>query len=276
MNKKAALLTCFNRKEKTFNCLNSLFNILQDVDIYLVDDGSSDGTSKMVKEHFPQVNLIFGSGNLFWNRGMHLAWQYAAPKNYDFYLWINDDIVLYNNALDELMACSLICNHQGIISGVVEDESKMNVLYCGTDQKKQLVKPSGTMLPLYHMNGNLVLIPKYVYQKLGNLDPFFHHDLGDVDYGLRAIKINIPILSTRLAVASGTHNSISRLRLNNSNIFGRFVNLYSPLGNPPLINFYFRKKHYGLFNAVFYWFFLHFINIVPDKVNKFLFKNKYS
>ena len=54
----AALITCHNRCEKTKRCLTSLLSVLPHIDVYLVDDGSTDGTSEMVKTLFPRVNVI--------------------------------------------------------------------------------------------------------------------------------------------------------------------------------------------------------------------------
>lgn len=126
------------------------------------------------------------------------------------------------------------------------------------------------------MNGNVVLIPKSFYEVLGNLDPAFHHDLGDVDYGLRAKKNGVGVFTSRTAVASGEKNHFCRVRLNHSNLLNRFKKLYSPLGSPPLIDFYFRKKHFGLLNATLNFIYLHFINVIPDKIIEKLFGNKYT
>ena len=95
--KTAIIITSFNRKEITLLCLGSLlisikllFNNL--VDIYLVDDNSTDGTKQAVHENFPSVIIINGNGSLYWNRGMHLAWEIAAKtKKYDYFLWLNDE-----------------------------------------------------------------------------------------------------------------------------------------------------------------------------------------
>jgi len=140
----------------------------------------------------------------------------------------------------------------------------------------KLVKPTGMMQAIKNLNGNVVLVPRKIFLQLGNLDPYFHHDLGDVDYGLRAIKAGIGVFSTRVSIASGTKNSISRLRLNKSTLAKRFKKLYSPLGNPPIINLYFRIRHKGIVNAYVYWVFLHFLNIIPDSINYLLFKSKYQ
>lgn len=79
--KTVVLITSYNCREKTLACLSSLFAALPNGEVFLVDDASTDGIADAVNEKFPQVNIIHGSGNLFWNRGMHLAWQNAAVEN---------------------------------------------------------------------------------------------------------------------------------------------------------------------------------------------------
>ena len=84
----AILVTCYNRRDKTIQCLKNLFSqagIKEDftIEVFLVDDGSSDGTSEAVNMQFPQVHIIPGNGSLYWNRGMHLAWQ-KAKESADF------------------------------------------------------------------------------------------------------------------------------------------------------------------------------------------------
>jgi GT2 family glycosyltransferase len=275
MNKIAILLTCFNRKANTLSCLKQLFCLQQDIEVYLVDDNSTDGTCEEIILQFPQVNIIKGTGNLFWNRGMNLAWEYAIKNDYDYYLWLNDDVILYENCFEELFACMNLKKNKAIISGIIESLDK-ETLYGGTDAIKQLIVPNGKLNPIANMNGNVVLIPKYVYNILGNLDPYFHHDLGDVDYGWRAIKNGIGVFTTRVAIASGEKNDFCRVRLNNASLSKRFKKLYSPLGSNPKINFYSKRKQFGFFNAAVYYLFLHFINIIPDNVNKKIFGNRYQ
>lgn len=273
--KIAILITCFNRKEKTLSCLRQLHTINYNFHVYLVDDKSNDGTAETVAAQFPQVNIIQSSGNLFWNRGMHLAWKQASKKDYDYYVWLNDDVELYDTCFTELFECSALYKNNVIISGIIESSDKRTTLYGGTDNKKQLLQANGEMQSITNMNGNVVLVPKIVFKKLGNLDPVFHHDLGDVDYGLRAKRNNIDVFTTRVAIASGESNSFCRVRLWDSTMANRLKKLYSPLGNHPSINFYFRRKHFGLYNAFTYYIYIHFINLAPDWLIKFLFGAKY-
>lgn len=93
--KIAVLLTCFNRKEKTVACLRSLYETYQDsqssvdVEVFLTDDGSSDGTSEAVSSLTPffPLTLLKGDGSLFWRGGMNNSWRTAIKKGgFDGYL----------------------------------------------------------------------------------------------------------------------------------------------------------------------------------------------
>ena len=80
----AILLTVHNRRDKTLKCLECLYRQLPleefTADIYLTDDGCTDGTSEAVQEAFPNVHILSGDGNLYWNQGMRLAWDAAAKE----------------------------------------------------------------------------------------------------------------------------------------------------------------------------------------------------
>lgn len=272
----ATLLTCHNRVAKTIACLSSLQAINFISDIYLVDDGSEDETSKIVNKLYPNVNIILGNGDLFWNRGMYTAWKEAIKYNYDYYLWLNDDVELYPIFFKELIECEKLGGGACIISGLIENFDKTKILYGGSDQDKNLIQANGKLQKIKYMNGNVVLVPKIVVNKIGILDPTFHHDLGDVDYGLNAWEHGIKIFSTRIPIAAGYSNNFCRVRKWNSNIIGRFKKLYSPLGSNPNLNFYYRKKHFGIINAVSYYIYLHLINILSDTVISWIWGNKYK
>lgn len=272
--KIAVLITCFNRKDYTVRCVEKLYSIFGDIDIYIVDDNSSDGTTLEIRHKFPKANLIEGSGSLYWNRGMHLAWEHARKKEYDFYLWINDDVIIYDNCHNELLECAKLTDYNSIITGVIESPEK-KIVYGGED-KSGIINPMGVMKDVKHMNGNVVLIPRKVFSVLGNLDIHFHHDLGDVDYGLRALENNIRVYTTRYIVGCCEENKISRVRTFNLPVFDRFRKLYSPLGSNPNIAFYFNKLHCGYRVAIIRYIYIHFINLLPDNLFRFLFKNKYK
>ena len=59
--------------------------------------------SEAIGTCFPNVNLVQGSGDLFWNQGMRLAWNTAIKvRDFDFYLWLNDDTIIDREGLLKL------------------------------------------------------------------------------------------------------------------------------------------------------------------------------
>lgn len=200
-NTIAVLLTCFNRKELTLNCLKMLSKQKADnftLDIYLVDDGCTDGTSQIVRAKFPDVNIIRGTGALYWNGGMRLAWQRALSTKPDFYLWVNDDSFIYKDAVSNLLKSyeNLIDKNQeaGAILGSMVDPDSKSLTYGGRAKAKgmnplsigKIIQPVNEAIKCDFVNGNLTLIPRNTVDRIGILSDKFTHSMGDFDYGLRA------------------------------------------------------------------------------------------
>ena len=270
--KIAALMTCHDRREKTLSCLSSLFAINNGVDVFLVDDGCTDGTPNAVHEQYPAVKIIRGDGNLYWSRGMYTAWKEALKGNYEYYLWLNDDIVLYKNALSELMECFKLSNCNAVITGIIENDNK-EVIYGGGDgTSSQVFKPNGKMQAVKHMNGNVVLVHRAIVDTIGIIDSRLHHDAGDVDYGFTALKNGIGVFTTRVPVALGYDNPLQRYRKWGVSLSERIKYMKSPIGGEPSTLYYFYSKHYGVI-----WGFLKtslFVvrNLAPDWLAKHLYK----
>lgn len=197
----AVLMTCYNRKSKTLATLKSLFQ-QRSIDeighkVYLVDDGSTDGTGQAVQQTYPDVKIFSGDGNLFWNGGMRIAFSEAIKDDPDYYLWLNDDTILYPDALNSLLTTSRHLFEQGeqkaIVAGSTCDPDTGDFTYGGIVKitpllpfKFRFLDPTEAAQSCDSMNGNCVLIPRSVVELVGNLDPAFIHYLSDWEYGLRA------------------------------------------------------------------------------------------
>lgn len=265
----AVLLTVHNRKTKTLECLQRLYVQLPldgyQVDVYLTDDGCTDGTPDAVKQQFPQVHIIHGDGNLFWNRGMYTAWQEASKKNYDFYLWLNDDTFLLPNALNKMLTSSHNEQDLAIIVAANRAKEEEKVTYSGQN-KNGLISPNGNLQSCDTFNGNCVLIPKSVYIKLGNLDWKFRHAIGDLDYGFRAKKAGISMYVSSEFLGICDKNSKPPIWVRKEvPLLKRLKNLYSPLGYAePIPFFYFEKKNLGLFIAIKHFISIHIKVLFPQ------------
>ena len=254
MIKTAVLLAVFNRKKTTLECLRALQEqeIAQNVnfEVFLVDDGSTDGTFEAVTDQFPKVNLIKGSGNLFWNGGMRLAWNTALKKGtYDFFLWLNDDTILLENGLknlfDDYQKNLKSENNPFLITGACKKLNSEEFSYGGRTKQGNVV-PNGVLQQCTYINGNIVLIPNSVYEKIGILSDAYTHAMGDFDYGLRAQEKNISCYTTSCYVAMCDQNPISGWMDAKVPFKKRWKLFYSPKGLNVKEFIYFTKRHNNL------------------------------
>ena len=266
----AVLSTCYNRKNATLLSIRKIFSQIGlncdfKLKLFLVDDGS-DGTKEQVSSHFPDVLIIPGTGFLYWNRGMHLAWETAVKfADFDFYLWLNDDTFLFPDAIKALLQFN---NSHNITCGTTKSHTSMNPTYGGYTKGKILC-PNGKCQEADYCNGNCVLIPKAVFEKVGNLDSYFHHALGDFDYTLRAARLGVKILvCSKFIGFCEPHMDKPVWRNYRFSIYERIKNLYSPKsGCHPIEYFRFDNRHYGLLSAVYHFLTIHLKVILPKLVD---------
>lgn len=264
----AVLLTVYNRKETTLKALSLLHKVISkyndiNFDIFMVDDGCTDGTVDEVKLKFPKVYIHKGNGQLYWSGGMHKAWEIAtATADYDYFIWFNDDAMLYDNALDELLAPMKEFGNDIIISGAFVDDSG-NASYGGRNKNGNILSPDGTLQEIFLMNGNWVIIPKQVKAKIGLIDKVFKHSFGDWDYGCRARKAGIRVLLTKSYVGrTNRHDGIPAPYDNQFSLKRRIKFLFH-CKYSPYLQYIFAKRHYNIIKAIYVYFSAYIYMLCP-------------
>ena len=211
MSRLVALLACHNRKDRTLACLHSLLDQDQTVpiEVIVVDDGSNDGTAGAVKALLPKAEVIRGDGGLYWARSMALAEERAMALAPDYLLWLNDDVVLDRRALRTLFAAEDQAGGDRIVVGSVVDPETGIPTYGGVDRvdwhpmRYRLVAPdNGMPQPCTTFNGNVVLVPRSVYRRVGGIERRFAHACADFDYGLRARALGFQVVVAGNAVGT--------------------------------------------------------------------------
>ncbi|MFN3076602.1 MAG: glycosyltransferase [Alphaproteobacteria bacterium] len=260
----SVLLACHDRKALTLAALEGVMaqrlpaSVI--LDILLVDDGSTDGTGEAVAGRFPQVRRLRGDGTLFWNGAMTLAQQAAMGEEIAFHLWLNDDVVLYPDALEHLLAL-----HDGevaagrrapIIVGSMVDPATGRPSYGGHFRRPgihpfrfgRVFADGEAPIACDTFNGNCLLVPASVFRILGPIDPIFSggQSLGDTDYGLRAAEAGIPRLVAPRAVGTCAPNLTSYpWREKGRSLGQRLRALTGPLGPVRHQTVAFYRRHGG-------------------------------
>ena len=101
-----------NRLDYTKKCLQ-IFRELQknsffqnnNIQIVIIDDGSTDGTGGWIRENYPEVIVLNGDGNLWYTGGVNVGFKYALEKmNPDFIMIWETDIFPVEDYFDHLQA----------------------------------------------------------------------------------------------------------------------------------------------------------------------------
>jgi GT2 family glycosyltransferase len=201
MKRILALATCHNRRAKTLRALRSLIRqkipAAYKLEVCLVDDGSTDGTTEAVRHAFSEVVILQGSGGLFWAGGMRFAWEtYARHENFDYLLVFNDDIALYDGALSRLLDTANELEGHGhwafAVSGALRESSSESIAYGGVIRSSRWhplrfakLPPTEQIQECHTLNMNFALISSGAIARVGFLSSEFAHGKADYDFGLR-------------------------------------------------------------------------------------------
>ena len=192
------ITTCFNRREKTEKCIRSLLNQNNregyELNYFVCDDGSTDGTADMLRSLVPEAHIIPGTGSLFWARGMAAALDEAKKYPCDFLLMINDDVEFFPNMLSVMLgAYNMAEKKEAAISGALLDpDTGMRsfggcvIKSHGWQEIQEAVLPEGGVLKRCDIaNWNCFLIQYDYYLRIGDIDRAYEHSYADYDYSQR-------------------------------------------------------------------------------------------
>lgn len=257
----AILITSHNRRDLTLASLNSLFRqqSIEDIeiDVFLVNDGCTDGTGEAVRSRFPSVHLLEGDGTLFWNGGMRLAYAAAMQMGFDAYVLFNDDTILYKDALERLISLAraqVRAQAPAIVVGSTRSPLTGKQSFGGLLKRTHGLALSLEMIeahpyrsiPCETMNGNFALIPAEIANVVGNLEASFQHQFGDLDYGLRAKQAGFEVVVMPGYVGDCFSNEFPGTWRDSTLSFERrWRHLRSPKGVPIKEWMLFTRRHFG-------------------------------
>ena len=210
------IVTCYNRKELTFKFLESLQekNNSSEVKVHTVimDDLSPDGTGEAVNVKFPEVEVIFGNGHLYWAGGVRLVLKHLSErvKEFDAILFANDDIEFEKDAIIQM--AELAHSRNAIVGGTVltrdgKVESTGSRLGFLCKPNVRLVVANGQVQECQLLPGHILYVPMNIFNKVG-IDPNLPYRFIDLEMTLRASRKGIPVLLAPkpLAITNDFHD----------------------------------------------------------------------
>ena len=213
MNNKplvSIVIPTHNRKEKAIRLLNSIQKSKypkEKLEVIVVDDASTDGTSEEVKRAFPLVSLIRNNKEQLLARSRNIG---IVKCSGDLIFLIDDDNVVAKNTINELVNAMHRVTALGVAGPMMYYFSAPSRVWCGRVKRNCIT--SLTSFPerdLQHVNidrilesdefPNAFMIRKKVLEKVGLFDEVtfpIHNDEGDFCNRVRRAGFKIGLVPT--------------------------------------------------------------------------------
>ena len=118
MSRILVITVTYNAMKWVDRCFGSLRNSRHPVDVFVVDNGSSDGTAEYIRNHFPEVMLHCTGENYGFGKANNIGLEYALANGYDYAYLLNQDAWVFPDTFDRLLEAHDAHPEYGILSPV--------------------------------------------------------------------------------------------------------------------------------------------------------------
>ena len=191
-----AIILSFNNYVDTQECLGSLMAAdFPNLEILLVDNGSTDGTPEKVKKQFPQVQLIQNEMNMGVPAGFNVGFERALQAKADYILLLNNDTVIEPGMIAQLLSVAESDEKTGIVMPKVFYYGSMDQVWSSggryrlfppailmTENRKRL---QDTLRLIEYAPSCGLLIHRRAFEMAGLFDPGYFFTFDDWDFSER-------------------------------------------------------------------------------------------
>lgn len=198
----------WNRKLLTENCIKSVLYYYPDYlkKIVVIDNASTDGSIKYIKNEFPGIKIIRNRKNLGYSGGSNVGIRFALKNSADYVIILNNDIEIKANFAEGLLKPFKAEANVGIIGGKVLDPDKKTVQSAGYILKRDFwskARSNGLdkdnpqlkkVRDVDFVSGAAFCVRRDVFEKIGLFDERFFMYFEEADLCVRAKEAGFKIL----------------------------------------------------------------------------------
>jgi GT2 family glycosyltransferase len=165
--------------------------------VLLIEDACSDGTVEKCRAEFPDVEILHGSGDLWWSGAINKGVEHALESGAEAILWMNDDNRIEPQTLSRMVASlkrmgsrSIICARNKSTETGLDEWAGDPPGWHPDFENWVPLDLSATEVPVKHPPGGRgVLIPADCFEEIGCVDVrSFPHYWADYDFHYRAMR----------------------------------------------------------------------------------------
>jgi glycosyltransferase involved in cell wall biosynthesis/GT2 family glycosyltransferase len=205
------IIPVFNKKDLTQNCLQTLFSISarHTYEVIVIDNASTDGTHKLLREHFPACRTLTNPDNLGFAAACN---QGATAARGKFLVFLNNDTIPLPGWIDNLAETL----HKHPAAGIVGCKllyPDNTIQHCGASMKHDgsCFRHQYKFLPCDHQLANIereldavtaacCITPRALFHELGMFDTAYRNGCEDMDYCSKVRQAGYKIFYTPRSV----------------------------------------------------------------------------
>ncbi len=208
LHKITIIVLNWNGHKDTVECVESLLKIKNPkCEILIVDNGSNDGSERILRERFPELTFIQTGKNLGFAGGANAGIRHALKKGAEYVILLNNDTIVDPDFAGELIKAAEGFKDAGILCSKVYFYDRPDVIwYAGAgfnswlgwgrmrgynlrddgrfDRTEETGRPCGCSL----------MVTREFCEKTGLLDEEYFCYCEDMDWGMRAKKNGFKVL----------------------------------------------------------------------------------
>jgi len=207
--KIATLIVTYNRLQNLSECVESILRgTVIPEQIFIVDNGSQDGTAKWIKEKFHGIEVIALDKNLGPAGGAETGQRYIYEKGFEAIWAIDDDAKVHKDALKKILETFNKLVEKGkndfLLTSVIYGDNNLSLpfynllLYNHTFGLTKRIDPEEYKKDCFEVNIASMcglFIPRKVFAKSGFVKGEFFGWYDDTEFILRAQKNGFKILA---------------------------------------------------------------------------------
>ena len=129
MNNILVIIVTYNAMQWIDKCINSILHSTIPANIFIIDNGSNDGTQTYIIQNYPSIIFVQNEQNMGFGKANNIGLQYALEKDYEYTYLLNQDAWIFPDTLEKLISIHKSYPEYGILSPM-QMQANMKYLDC--------------------------------------------------------------------------------------------------------------------------------------------------
>lgn len=191
----AVIIVTYNALPWAEKCFLPLRSSCLGKNVYIIDNGSIDGTQDFIRNKCPEFTFVQSDINLGFGKGNNLGLELALKDGCTHFLLLNQDAQITWKRIEQLVKIQTKNTHYGVLSPIhlntnsaVDGKHLKTLMKRANEYINDLI--AGNQLEevyeIGYTNAAIWLVSKECLRKTGGFDPLFPHYGEDSEYAERA------------------------------------------------------------------------------------------